>query len=125
MPEGTAEEGALEEVSELLGVDATTLPAAVRSDLKRTFRKPYEIPVIIASNALLLLVLWWLVPHSYLTRLHGNFALPLVLSSWMFSDVSATNTLAAGVSTAARRIGGASQPPGGSTHNWNSHWFQP
>ena len=94
MPDGTEEDGALEEVSELLGVDATTLPSAVRSDLKRTFRRPYEIPIIIAGNALLLLVLWWLVPHSYLTRLHGNFALPLCLSSWMFSDVPATNTLA-------------------------------
>ncbi len=94
MADGTEEDRALEEVSELLGVDATTLPDAIRSDLKRTFRKPYEIPIIIAGNAILLLVLWWLVPHSWLTRLTGAFALPLCLASWMLSDVPATNTLA-------------------------------
>ena len=63
------------EVEELIGVDAATLRIATRADWRRTFRRPYEIPNVIAGNAVLLLVLWWLVPHSSLTRLHGNFAL--------------------------------------------------
>jgi hypothetical protein len=84
----------VDELEELIGVDADTLRIATRADWRRTWRRPYEIPNVIAGNAALLLVLWWLVPHASLTRLHGNFALPVCLASWMFADVPATNTLA-------------------------------
>ena len=100
MPDGAAgdaafgEDAVIDDVFEQLGLDAATLGAAVRLECRRTFRPPYEIPVIVAVNAALLLVLWWLLPQSAITRLTGNFALPLCLASWMFSDVPATNTLA-------------------------------
>ena len=93
-PDAAPPASSADEPLEVFGVDAATLREAVKVEWRRTFRPPYEVPIVVAVNACLLLACWALLPHSAITRLHGNFALPLSLSSWMYADVPATNTLA-------------------------------
>jgi len=53
--------------------------------------------LVVVGNAALVLALWFLTPTKWLDvffSLHGELALPMVLASWMYSDVPATNLLA-------------------------------
>jgi hypothetical protein len=66
----------------------------LRAELRRCWTAPFEVPVVVAVNASLVLVLWWGAPlrifDAFFT-LHGELALPMVLASWMYADVPATN----------------------------------
>lgn len=60
----------------------------------RSLRPPYEVPIVIAINGLLVLVFWFTPFKDQMFTLHGALAFPIVLGSWMISDVPATNVLA-------------------------------
>lgn len=69
---------------------------AVGAELKRSFRWPADVPVILAANALAMCVGWFFLPDSlrdWFFSVHGALAFPIVLESWMLSDVPATNML--------------------------------
>jgi hypothetical protein len=73
-----------------------TLPQAVRAEVRRALRPPYEIPSVVVGNGLLMTACWTLLPPSavsYLFRFHGPLAFAMVLATWMYSDVPATNLL--------------------------------
>jgi len=62
----------------------------------RAFHPPYEVPIVIAVNGVLMAGLWFLAPKAWdnaLFSLHGTLAFPLLLAGWMISDVPATNVL--------------------------------
>ena len=70
--------------------------AAFRAQLRRAFTPPYEAPLVVAVNGLLMTGAWYLLPlplQDSLFRLHGPLAFPVVLMSWMLADVPATNVL--------------------------------
>lgn len=73
-----------------------TLPQAVRAELRRALRPPYEIPSVVVGNGLLMTACWTLLPPSVVNsvfRFHGPLAFAIVLATWMYSDVPATNLL--------------------------------
>jgi hypothetical protein len=80
-------------------VDVTlpaTLRHAVRIEFRRAFHAPYEAPIVVVVNGVLMLVLWFFLPVHWknaLFSLHGTLAFSMVLAGWMFSDVPATNVL--------------------------------
>jgi len=68
----------------------------LRVELRRCWTSPYEVPVVVLVNASLVLALWWFAPVKIFDAffsLHGELALPMVLASWMYADVPATNLL--------------------------------
>ncbi|MGX7678825.1 hypothetical protein ACSMXN_07995 [Jatrophihabitans sp. DSM 45814] len=77
-----------------------TLRAAVAAEFLRARRPPFEIPIVVASNGLLVVLFWFSRFHSIMFTLHGGLAFPIALGSWMYSDVPATNVLGAD----ARRV---------------------
>jgi len=90
---------------EPMGADAptfdTTLPGgfveAFRAEWSRVLRPPFETPLTVAINAGLMSSAWFLLPPNLkdaVFTLHGSVAFAFVLSSWMYSDVPATNVLA-------------------------------
>jgi len=73
-----------------------TLPAALRAEFRRALRPPYEAPSVVLGNGLLVTACWTLLPSSVVDAiftLHGPLAFAMVLASWMYSDVPATNVL--------------------------------
>jgi hypothetical protein len=69
---------------------------AFRVELRRAFSAPYEVPLVVVMNGLMMSAAWFLLPvplHDMLFSLHGSLAFPIVLVSWMFADVPATNVL--------------------------------
>jgi hypothetical protein len=73
-----------------------TLPRAIRVELRRALRPPYETPVVVVGNGLLMTVCWTLLPPSAVDALfsfHGPLAFAMVLAIWMYADVPATNLL--------------------------------
>lgn len=82
------------------GFDAP-LPAdfrqALRAEWSRVLRPPFETPLTVAVNADLMSSAWFFQPPKLVDdffTLHGSVAFAFVLSSWMYSDVPATNVLA-------------------------------
>ena len=74
-----------------------SLREGVRLELRRAFHPPYEMPVVVAVNGLLMAGCWFLLPESWqnwLFTLHGPVAFAMVLAGWMYSDVPSTNVLA-------------------------------
>jgi hypothetical protein len=71
-----------------------TWRAAVRAEFARAFHAPYEAPLTVVINALLVTGVWFLLPTSSPFRVHSAWVFPMVLASWMYSDVPATNVLA-------------------------------
>jgi hypothetical protein len=69
----------------------TTIAAAYRTELFRAFHSPYETPIVVAINGVLMGVLWVWTPAQSLFSVHKIWAFPLILASWMYSDVPATN----------------------------------
>jgi len=72
------------------------LRSAVRAEFARVLRPPFETPLTVAVNAALMSSAWFFLPTSLkddLFTLHGSVAFAFVLSSWMYSDVPATNIL--------------------------------
>jgi len=75
-------------------VRPATLREAVRSQYTRAFHPPFDMPIVVASNGLFMTGCWFLLPNpNPLFTFHGALAFPMVLASWMFSDVPATNVL--------------------------------
>ncbi len=75
----------------------TTLREAVRLEFRRAWTAPYEVPIVVAVNGLLLCGAWFLLPTAltdWLFAFHGIYAFPVVLSSWMYADVPTTNVIA-------------------------------
>jgi hypothetical protein len=73
-----------------------SLPQAFGDELRRALHPPYETPVVVVINGLLLLACWTLLPPGVvdeLFRFHGPLAFAMVLAVWMYSDVPATNLL--------------------------------
>lgn len=69
----------------------TTMKAAYRAELFRAFHAPYETPIVVLVNGVLMGLLWGWAPADSLFSVHTLWAFPLVLASWMYSDVPATN----------------------------------
>ena len=70
---------------------------ALRSEVARVRRPPFETLLTVAVNAALMSSAWFFLPpplFDELFSLHGSLAFAFVLSSWMYSDVPATNVLA-------------------------------
>jgi hypothetical protein len=81
---------------------------AVFLELKRCLRPPAEIPQILAANAALVCGGWFLLPDSlrdWLFSVHGALAFPIVLESWMLSDVPSTNMLGGDAQGALAALG--------------------
>ncbi|HEX4016398.1 MAG TPA: hypothetical protein VHX15_06630 [Frankiaceae bacterium] len=81
---------------------------AVVVELKRCFRPPAEIPLILAANAALMCGGWFLLPDSlrdWLFSIHGALAFPIVLESWMLADVPSTNVLGGDAAGALAALG--------------------
>jgi len=83
-----------------VGADAVALPGdlrrAVRTEFGRAFHAPYELPIVVTVNGLLMTGSWFLLPPHWkdaLFSLHGTLAFAMVLAAWMMSDVPATNVL--------------------------------
>jgi hypothetical protein len=70
-----------------------TFRAAVWAEFLRSRRPPYEIPLVVGCNGLLVVLFWFSRFNSVVFSLHGALAFPVVLGSWMYSDVPATNVL--------------------------------
>jgi len=69
---------------------------ALRAEASRVFRMPFDTLVTIALNAALMSSAWFFLPTTMVNELfslHGSLAFAFVLSSWMYSDVPATNVL--------------------------------
>jgi hypothetical protein len=84
------------------GSDSETLPSslteAVRVEFGRALRPPYEVPGVVFGNGALMTACWTLLPVSvvdWLFTLHGPLVFAVVLASWMYSDVPATNLVGA------------------------------
>ncbi len=73
-----------------------SLPEAVREEFGRAFHDPFEAPICIGINVVLIALGWWLLP-AFITHwifgYYGAHALPLTLLSWMVADVPATNVI--------------------------------
>ena len=83
---------------------------ALRAELSRVLHPPFETFLTVAMNATLMSSAWFFLPpklFSDLFSLHGSLAFAFVLSSWMYSDVPATNVLAP---DAIRILGAIDQP---------------
>lgn len=73
------------------------LREALRAEWARVLRPPFETPLTVAVNAGLMSSAWFFLPPKLVDEvftLHGSIAFAFVLSSWMYSDVPATNVLA-------------------------------
>ncbi len=70
-----------------------TLPAAVRAQLRRAFTPPYEAPIVVVANGVLMGLAWFLLPPDWLFQVHTARVLPITLAAWMLADVPATNVL--------------------------------
>jgi hypothetical protein len=80
-------------------VVAPRLAELVRHELRRELRPPFTAPSVVLVNGALMTGAWFLLPTTWqdaLFRLHGPFAFAIILSSWMYADVPATNVLGNG-----------------------------
>jgi hypothetical protein len=69
---------------------------AVADELRRCFRWPFDVPVILAANGVAMCIGWFFLPDSlrdWFFSIHGALAFPIVLESWMLADVPSTNVL--------------------------------
>jgi len=71
----------------------TSFRQAFSSELAQAFVSPYQIPITVIINALLMAGAWFLLPRGWLFTVTSPLAFPLILSSWMYSDVPSTNVL--------------------------------
>ncbi len=69
---------------------------ALRAEAARVFHLPFDTLVTVALNAAIMSSAWFFLPTTVVNELfslHGSLAFAFVLSSWMYSDVPATNIL--------------------------------
>jgi hypothetical protein len=84
------------------------LPDAVRTELQRAFHKPFEIPIVVATNGTAMTLAWFFAPPRLIELLftfRGPLAFPVILASWMYSDVPATNLLGADAQRSIAMLG--------------------
>ena len=82
--------------SAVIGGRAPSLRADLRDELRRVSRSPWDDLVAIGVNAVLVVVLWFVLPQAWkdwLFALQGPVAFALVLESWMLADVPTTNMI--------------------------------
>jgi len=75
----------------------TSLRSAVRTEYARVFHLPFDTLLTVSLNAAMMSSAWFFLPTDLVDQifdLHGSVAFAFVLSSWMFSDVPATNVVA-------------------------------
>ena len=87
-----------------------TMAQALGQEYRRITRPPYETLLTVSLNAALMSSAWFFLPTKLvdaLFELHGSIAFAFVLSSWMYSDVPATNVLACDT---ARTLAAIDQP---------------
>ena len=85
-----------------------TLWQAVGAELRRSFRWPFDVPVILAANGVAMCIGWFFLPDSirdWFFSVHGALAFPIVLESWMLSDIPATNVLGGDAKGALAALG--------------------
>jgi hypothetical protein len=70
-----------------------TLGHAVADELRHAFSPPYEAPLVVVLNALLMAGAWFLLPPDWFFRVHTARFFPITLAVWMLADVPATNLL--------------------------------
>jgi hypothetical protein len=76
---------------------ASTMWFAVVETYRRAFRPPFEIPIALITNAVLVTLAWFLVPprvHDWLFSIPGPLAFPVIMASWMLGDTPSTNVAA-------------------------------
>jgi hypothetical protein len=86
----------------------STFREALRIEWHRTFRSPFEVPVVVAVNGALMSSAWFFLPpplKNALFSFHGSLAFAGVLASWMYADVPATNVLGPDSARIARALG--------------------
>ena len=74
------------------------------------FRPPYETPLVVAVNGAMMSSAWFLLPtkiRDQVFTIHGSLAFALILASWMYSDVPATNVLGSDAARASAALGDA------------------
>lgn len=74
----------------------TSFKNALRIEFRRAFHRPWDELWAVAINAALAAGGWFLLPPSLknsLFSIHRPLAFAVVLASWMYSDVPATNVL--------------------------------
>jgi len=71
-----------------------SIRAAVGAELGQAFSSPYQVPSTVVGNALLMVGAWFLLPRGWLFTITSPLAFAMVLASWMYADVPATNVLA-------------------------------
>ena len=67
-------------------------------EYRRIARPPFEAMLTVSLNAAMMSSAWFFLPPDLVNKvfeLHGSLAFAFVLSSWMYSDVPATNVLGA------------------------------
>lgn len=75
----------------------------LRAQIVRLFRPPHAELTSLTVNAVLVSVLWTLLPatvHEWLFALTGSMAFAVVLQAWMLGDTTTTNVLGNDVATA-------------------------
>ena len=75
-----------------------TLVQAIGQEYRRISRPPFEALLTVSINAAMMSSAWFFLPSDVVDKvfeLHGSLAFAFVLSSWMYSDVPATNILGA------------------------------
>src|SRR5947209_18277038 len=80
------------------------LAAAIRAECRRTFSPPFATPIAVATNGLLMITAWFVLPRSWVFHFTNTPALPLALASWMYSDTAATNVLTADPARTVRSL---------------------
>jgi hypothetical protein len=87
------------------------LRSAVRDQVVLTLQPPFENLITVAVNGALMSSAWFFLPTGLKDKfftLHGSLAFALVLASWMYSDVPATNVLGP---DAQRAVAAIDDPP--------------
>jgi hypothetical protein len=67
---------------------------AIGAEMGQALSSPYQVPITVVANALLMAGAWFLLPRSWLFTITSPLAFAIVLANWMYSDVPATNVLA-------------------------------
>ncbi|MGC5246485.1 hypothetical protein ACPXB3_06130 [Gordonia sp. DT219] len=69
--------------------------AAVRAEFTRIRTHPGDTVAVVALNGVMMTVIWFLLPRSWFFTFTGPSGYALALAGWMYSDVTASNILAA------------------------------
>ena len=81
---------------------------AVRLEFRRAFQHPYDTPLVVAINAVLMSSCWFFLPPGLKDNVftfHGALDYSAVLCAWMYSDVPTTNVLGADAARISRALG--------------------